>query len=153
MESQKNFINQNLKFDSTCMILNYEYISKISLLKPPMINKIIREKFNEGPAMKAILCLFNTLLNSNIKVPENNALYFPTIKIQNWINKMTPLNVESVEGIIYITNIFSNDIEVIIKVPKKNTDLSNLKREYFISLRSINNLRYIVPTFAYTFGA
>jgi len=153
MENQKEFINKNLKFDSTCFITKPEYISKISTLNPSIINKIITDNFTIGPDMKAILCLFNTLINSNISEPKNSALYFPTIKIQNWITKMTKLKTSGVEGFIYVTNILSDDIEIIIKIPQQVEFENELKREYFISLRAINNLRYIIPTFVYTLGA
>ena len=50
-----------------------------------------------------------------------------------------------------MVDFFSPDINVVIKVAKK--DSISMLREYFIGIKAINNLRYLIPTFSYTLGA
>lgn len=161
-QSQEKFIRNNLEKSNACLILNPEYKSYISTINPKIIKKILTEKFMIGAEMKAILCLFNTMLLTNTPYATSGAIYFPDIKIQNWIHNLQKLPVDSAEGYIYITDVFSNDIQVVIKVPRDEAQsdaedyknrVDSLEKEYFIGLRAINNLRYIIPTFSYTLGA
>ena len=49
-------------------------------------------------------------------------------------------------------NIFNTSFEIIIKTPKDPIDdLPSILREYAIANIEINKLRYIIPTFMYTF--
>ena len=56
---------------------------------------------------------------------------------------MEQLQVKSKEGFIYITDFFSSDIQVVIKIPQNSNSFNSKVREYFIGIRSLNNLRYL----------
>ena len=147
------FIRDNLEKYSECLIVNPKYKSYISTINPKTISKILTKNFTVGADMKAILCLFTTLLSSSsTNYATKGSIYFPDVNIQEWIKKLDKLQVSSTEGHIYMTQVFSSDIQVVIKVPKESYEMS-LQREYFIGLRALNNLRYTIPTFAYTLGA
>ena len=66
---------------------------------------------------------------------------------------MKKLNVKSSEGIVYISDILSENIQVIIKVPQEDTGFDDLIREYFIGIAALNRLRYFIPNFMYTLGS
>jgi serine/threonine protein kinase len=102
--------------------------------------------------MKAVLCLFDTLFLSLSKT-RKQGLYTMGDTIDKWIKKMKQLPVKSVEGFIYNTEFLSEDIQVIIKVPKETSGFQSLLREYFLGISIINKLRYRIPTFVYTLGA
>ena len=102
--------------------------------------------------MNAVLCLFDTLLLSTTNRREKG-LYNLSKDIQKWIIKTQQLGVKSVEGFVYMTDIFSKDIQVVIKTPQKDDGFNSMIREYFIGIKSINKLRYLIPSFVYTFGA
>lgn len=128
---QEDFIRENLEKYKACLMLNPKYKSYISAISPKTIKKILNSNFTVGAEMKAVLCLFNTLLMSDTPYSTEGSLYFPDVKIQNWINNLHMLSVQSSEGYIYITDVFSSDIQVIIKVPreykvsKKRRDVMN----------------------------
>ena len=66
---------------------------------------------------------------------------------------MEKIDVKSKEGFIYITDFFTSNIQVIIKIPQNSNNFDSKVREYFIGIKSLNNLRNITPTFVYTLGA
>jgi hypothetical protein len=141
---QNEFIKNTLKTTDPC-VLSEKYINKIDTLVPETIERILNSLSFIGPDMKAILCLFDTLLLSNgtSKISK---------KIQKWVTNMAKLPINSVEGYVYITDIFSHNTQVIVKTPRRQDDNYILIREYFIGLMALNKLRYIIPTFIYTLG-
>lgn len=151
--SQSKFILDQLNSYKLCEIQE-KYIDKISEVSISVISKILNQKFTSGPDMKAVICLFDTLFLSSMKTnTREKGLYNLSKHIQKVITKMTKLPICSREAFIYITDIFSEDIHVIIKVPRKDSGYDSLIREYFMGIKSINKLRYLVPNFVYTLGA
>jgi hypothetical protein len=121
-----------------------KYISSIS--------KELNKKHISGPDMKALLYLIRTLLLSSTENKSDNLLILPNSSINNWLTSLNKLPVKSVGGWVYIANIFNTSFEIIIKTPKDAiTDLPDILREYAIANIEINKLRYIIPTFMYTF--
>ena len=170
--SQQKFILEELNSCKVCEIQD-KYIDNIKEVSTIVIRNILNQKFFNGSNMKALLCLFHTLILSTAKTKEEKGLYNLSKDIQKWIIKTQKLGVNSVEGIVYITDIFVKDIQVIIKTPQeikrdpKDTDeyfeyrkrregqdaFESIIREYFIGIKSMNKLRYLTPSFVYTFGA
>jgi hypothetical protein len=141
---QNKFIIKNKKKNNSCT-LNVKYIDKIDTLVPETIAKILDSSSNNGTDMYAILCLFNTLLLSNGTSEIST-------KIQKWVRNMKKLPINSAEGYVYITDILSDKLQVIVKTPRGNHNNHLLLREYFIGMNALNKLRYIIPTFIYTLG-
>jgi hypothetical protein len=113
--------------------------------------EILTEKFSGGPNMKALVCLFNTLLLSSSNNKNDIGLKRPSSEINKWIKKIEKMNVNSSEGWIYIVDIFKQ--QLILKTPKKPEHINESLREYVIGIYVINSLRYKIPGFFYTFGA
>ena len=149
--TQHNFILDHLDSYPKCQIKE-KYIDKISEISTPTVSNILKQKYTSGSDMKAVLCLFDTLFLSLSKT-RKQGLYTMGDTIDKWIKKMKQLPVKSVEGFIYNTKFLSEDIEVIIKVPKETSGFQSLLREYFLGISIINKLRYRIPTFVYTLGA
>lgn len=148
---QHNFILDHLDAYPNCQIKE-KYIDKISEISTPTVSNILKQKYTSGSDMKAVLCLFDTLFLSLSKT-RRQGIYSIGGAIDKWIKKMKKLPVKSVEGFIYNTKFLSEDIEVIIKVPKETRGFQSLLREYFLGISIINKLRYRIPTFVYTLGA
>ena len=121
----------------------------------PILKNILTNNFANGVDMNRFVCMFDNLFSSNVNKNKKSGLYELSTHLFNiLIRKYEKLNVDSTTGFIYITDIFTN-IEVVIKVNKDNSEYghSDIIREYFIGISEINKLRYILPTFVYTFGA
>ena len=141
---QEKFINDSISSYNPC-ILTPKYTDQIDTLVPKTIGKILTSLNTTGSDMKAILCLFDTLLLSN-----GNSIV--STKIQRWVTNMHKLPINSSEGYVYITDIFSRKAQVVVKAPQYIDGYASLIREYFIGLRALNKLRYTIPTVVYTLG-
>jgi hypothetical protein len=149
INSQEKYILDELNSFFVCKISN-KYTNNIDEVS--MIKNILNEKFINGIDMNTLLCLFDTLLLSSTKKKSKYGLYYSSTKIKEWIKKMETINVKSSEGFIYIANILSSDIKVIIKIPKYINKFNDIIREYFIGITEINKLRFFIPNFVYTLG-
>lgn len=143
--------NNNYQVDKEQPVNLLKYKDKIS----NYINDIAKEldkKYISGPDMKAILYLIRTLLLSSTEKDSKDTVILPNPAISNWLTSLNKLPVNSVGGWVYNANIFNTSFEIIIKTPKDPVaDLSSILREYAIANIEINKLRYIIPTFMYTF--
>ena len=142
---------QSLNFSGICSINNI-YPNTLNKLSTNILKNTIKTNFYNGAAMDGVVCMFDNLFSFNFNKKKKNGLYKLSSNLTKWIKKYSKLNSDSTSGYIYVTDIFT-DIEVIIKIPKYNRDDNNIIREYFIGISEINKLRYIIPTFVYTFGA
>ena len=151
---QEKFIFEYLKTYKICEEIKNTKKDQLKNISTQIVSKILDKKYCIAPDMKAVLCLFNTLfLSVSNNVKEEDGIYFLNKDIQNFLKEMTELSVDSAEGFVYITQFFSKDIKVIIKVSRTLDGESSLLREYFLGITSINKLRYLIPTFVYTFGS
>jgi hypothetical protein len=151
MESlQETFILEKLK--------NYNYhnpLRKYNLDElSSHLNILLNKESPTGSDMKAIVYLFNILFSIGLKKDlKEKGLCNLSKKIQNCVKKMEQLQVKSKEGFIYVTDFFSSNIQVVVKIPQNSSNFESKVREYFIGIKSLNNLRYLTPTFVYTLGA
>ena len=150
-EVQQKFILNQLNKYKLSQINTSINPKKLSIDK---LSYILNEKFNNGPDMQAVLCLFEKILSSTAldKNKENKVLYTLSSSINQWITDINKLSVISRQGFVYYGNILSHNIKILIKIPRKLLGFDSLLKEYFIGLCSINRLRYILPTFVYTLG-
>jgi len=121
--------------------------SKGEEVSVPLVKEILEHRFTSGPDMKAVLCMFDTLLESY----KCKGLYRLGVSVQKWMGNMDKVNVKSSQGLVYFSDI--KGIQIVIKIPKNERQYSDLIREYFIGVTAVNNLRYKVPNFMYTMGA
>lgn len=147
---QHKYILKQLQDSSICSISENPSHAHAEL-KTPIIKEILEKKYSNGAEMKAVLCFFDTLMQSTVQ--KKDGIYLLQTNMTKIVKNMKKLKVKSVEAYIYLSHIISKDIEVIIKVPKKKNTYINLVREYYIGIYGINNLRYVVPNFVYTLGA
>lgn len=151
-QRQTDFILKNLKeTNPQCKLNTDKNIDKIST---SVVKEILNKKFINGSDMKAIFCMLNTVF---LRISSNkNNITIPIVgsNINNWLTKVNKLSVQSVEGYIFSSDILDdNDTKVIIKVPQSPYGSESIVAEYYIGMKAINKLRYILPTFVYTFGA
>ena len=145
-----DYIFRQLKDLSVCEVAD-KYTRELESVSVPLVKEILQNRFTNGPDMKAVLCLFDTMILSS-KVKKEHGIYHLSTTIQKWAKKMEKINVKSTEAKVYVSDILSG-IQVIIKAPRNNREYEDLLREYFIGVTQINRLRYYVPNFMYTLGA
>lgn len=150
LEQEKFIINQ-LTTHSSCKIAD-KHTDKIMKISTPAVRNILKKDNANGADMKAILCMFDTIFLSASK-ERTDGLPKLNKNINRLITNMHKLNVHSVEGDVYFTDFLSDDIDVVIKVPKSKKAYTGIIREYFLGISSINKLRYYVPNYTYTLGA
>jgi len=150
-KSQMDYVFRQLKDLSVCEVAD-KYTQELEKVSVPLVKEILQNRFTNGPDMKAVLCLFDTMiLSTNIK--KEQGLYHLSTTIQKWANKMNQIDVKSTEATVYVSDILAGDIPVVIKSPKNSREYNDLIREYYIGITQINKLRYHVPNFMYTLGA
>lgn len=152
--NRKRLVKKQMKyiFNELSTISIYNVLQSSEDVSITLVKKILENNFTNGPDMKAVLCLFDTLLTS-FNVEKCKGMYKLTTSVQKWTRKMDKINVKSSQGLVYFCNIISDDLQVVIKIPKTKRHYDDLVREYFIGITAINNLRYTVPNFMYTLGA
>lgn len=150
LKEQEDYIYRILPKIKTCTILDNMYYN-IDKISTPIVKDIINNKFKNGLDMDAVVCMFNNLFLSSSHSKQDGLLVL-SVHVSKWIKKLEKINVDSVSGYVYFSDILS-DIQVIIKLPQNASGYTDMIREYFIGITSINKLRYTLPNFVYTFGA
>ena len=157
IERQALSISSKLNVYKPCEIKT-KYIDLLDKVSKPMLQYILSKKFMKGADMKAVLCLFDTLFLS-LSIIKENGIYVLTKEITKYIDTLDLLSTGA-DGSVYNATFFS-DIEVVIKLPfnEEGEDEDKIKRkmemmirEYYIGIKGMNKLRYIVPNFVYTLG-
>ena len=148
---QTDFIKKQMLKYNECQI-NSTHVDKIQVkdISISRLSMILKQNFINGTDMKAVLCLFETLFLATSQ-DKKHGIYALGTNIRQYISNFKYFNTDSFNGYIYMVDFFSPDINVVIKVEKK--DSISMLREYFIGIKAINNLRYLIPTFSYTLGA
>ena len=163
IKRQSLSISSKLNVYKPCEIKT-KYIDLLDKVSEPMLKYILSKNFMKGADMKAVLCLFDTLFLSLSPIRENG-IYVLTKEITKFIDTLDVLSTGA-DGIVYNARFFS-DIELIIKLPinqddeeedeeEKQEEIKRKRemmiREYYIGVKAMNKLRYIVPNFVYTLG-
>ena len=148
---QNEFILKQLDSFKVCEIKE-NHIKDIDKITTSVISNILNKNFVSGNDMKAVLCLFDTFFSSFQKKKKKGIYNLPN-NIHKWIKNIVKLKVSSQEGFVYVSDFFSSDIKVIIKVPQDVKFSGDLIKEYFIGVCALNKLRQIIPTFVYTLGS
>jgi len=161
-------ISSKLNVYNPCEIKT-KYIYLLDKVSEPILKYILSKNFIKGADMKAVLCLFDTLFLS-LSPKKENGIYVLTKDIKKYIDKLDVLTTGA-DGIVYNATFFS-DIELVIKLSINEEDKGEeheledeeekqeeikkkremMIREYYIGIKAMNKLRYIVPNFVYTLG-
>ena len=116
------------------------------------LERILKKGITDGPSMRAVQCLFQTIFSSekDVKTDEYGVCRLKK-GINSWFQNISEINRGSF-GIMYKASVIRDNIQVVIKSPTgKIYNQEEFLREYLVGL-ILNNLRYLVPNFAYTLG-
>lgn len=167
IERQALFISSKLNIHEPCE-LKTKYIDSLDKVSIDTLKDILSHNFSKGADMKAVLCLFDTLFLSLLnkkEVKKQDGIYILTEELKKYITKIEVLTSGS-DGTVYNATFFSN-VDLVIKLGNNEEDEDQdeeekeakikqeremIIREYYIGIKAINKLRYIVPNFVYTLG-
>ena len=133
-EFQSVYIKNYIKHNSVCEIKNL--IDDVSSINS---NEIKNINFQNPHDMKALVCLYNSILLSSCILKNEQDGILQLKNITNWVKNTEHIKIDSINGIVYILNILKN-IKVIIKFSNDDSNES-----YDDIIYQINRLRYIVP--------
>lgn len=118
-----------------------------------LLSTILKQPSPSAGELSAVLCLINNVLKKSSTDQTQN---FTTLS-RSIVEYIT--NVEKYEGEdggygkIYNVTMFGDpNIRLILKLIRENKKIEVVYNEYYIGIYGINNLRYILPTFLYTFA-
>lgn len=150
--SNENYIKKIIENDNTFYVNKSpknlsKYSKNIENYFQSISNQLKKKSIN-GMDINSILYLIRTLLVSSYKGVKMSSA------IQNWISSISKIEQQSAEGWIYIVNILNTSFQVVFKTPQENSKYSKdtLLREFAIGYFAVNKLRYIIPTFMFTFN-
>ena len=119
-------------------------------MKAALIAKDLEPRFHEASFMAVLFCIFDVILFS--PVPSSSGIRETNDKITNIFQDIRRIGAESVEGFALMSSFKQFDDMFVIKVPR-NPENDRLFHEYFIGISCTNELRNIIPNYAYILGA
>lgn len=155
MEEQNLLVNRLLRTIKFCDVKELPSEENIVSVKDVDVNELrnlLTKRYNNGFDMKAVYCLIQDLIKL-AKQGKRNGIYNLTEQIKTWLLSMKKLGKGGIQGMVFMSTVLDDGIEVIIKVPKKVRDYNNILREYFLAIAGINDMRQYVPNFMYTLGS
>ena len=135
-----DIIEEQIKLRNMC----YKKMNLSVISEKQIIDFVNNKKHMNGQYLKSLVCLFNNFLYKSKSLKP--------ISIFNFIKTIKKIDIESAYSSVYTVDILSDKFKIVIKTSQQNYEIKNLYKEYYISIAGINNLRYKIPTFVYTFG-
>jgi hypothetical protein len=163
-KDQLLFIKKYIKEKQVCSLANYENKETypIKNVSPRVIRDILLNAYTSGDSMEAVTCFIDNLFSHTNTNKTEDTLYTYDFnmkqKVKEWLVQVSKMKTDSSYGDIYFTSIISKDIKVLVKTfkpvkPSKfQEEYTDIVREYFIGIHSINKLRRIIPNYMYTLG-
>ena len=146
-----NFVNHIRKLERD-LVNNYnpnDSDSKLNLLNfdPSLLNVKLQEEFYNYDLMRAVSCII-----SSIVTPNNIKIYSDNYKIKKYINKLRQIGEVSNNGIALLGG-YKDENFVIVKSQQEKSDTNeDLINEVCIGLFGTNQLRKLIPNFAFIYG-
>lgn len=156
MDTNTNeYIEYMLTKQSKCHDIMYKGNSRS--LDTTVVHEILKTGFISGNLMKAVQCFFTRLFYESGKYynSKNEPVDMDTLStaVHAYIKSMKQLGVSSASGYVFFMDFVNKTIQVIMKIPQSGIyNVLDMKREYFIGLYCMNNMRYLLPNFMYTLG-
>ena len=117
----------------------------LSNFDPKSLNYLLQDEFYNYDLMKAVSCIISSIIT-----PDNIQIYSNNHKIKKYIDKIEQIGENSVYGIAFLAG-YKNEDFVVIKSQKGQSG-DDLIHECVIGLYGTNQLRKIIPNFAYVYG-
>jgi hypothetical protein len=152
MSKDNKIIERIMRKEKLCSFKDKES-SNFTNLTTTRVKKILTEDYYSGPNMKAVMCMFDSLIHEvKRKSKLVDSVQQIDVSINEHISGMKLLKFSTESGFVYFTNFFDT-IETVVKIPQRTDDVNDFIREYFVGAWYMNKLRYKIPNFMYTFGA
>ena len=147
-ETELNIISEKDNLCPLSQVNNFE-------LRAEDIQKTFRERFGDGNALKALMCINNTLA-----IYPASAGLTRNYKVRHYIRRLRQVGAESIAGYAMASTIIARDNQTntdepfVTKAPRVLDESTNYEQihEYFVGAYGTNNLRDKIPNFAYVMG-
>ena len=149
------FVKKVIRESTFCQ--GEDRIDSSTVINTDLLNEIIENYFMNGMAMEAISCTINNTLRLVDAVNSNNNKHVTSEAVNTYIKNIKRVTVGG-SGAIYNIAMYDNSFRLLIKAPKidgwgiEQHIMDEIEREYVIGTKAMNNLRYYVPNFMYTYG-
>jgi hypothetical protein len=124
-----------------------EYRNKYASIDSAEFKKVVRKNFYNPSVMEEAMCIADSIVYTQ---PIEMGSITSNQRIRRWLDKMTQIGEESVEGYALETSLDKSDDVFVVKVPRDPNN-KDLLHEYFVGLQ-LNSLRKHIPNFAYVMG-
>lgn len=118
-------------------------------IKELLLKADLEERFFEGNVMLAVFCIFDTLLFS--PAFETSGVRETNVKIDQIFRDLRRIGAESAEGYALMAS-FDQIADLFIIKISRHAQQDGLYHEYFVGAAGTNNLRRIIPNYAYILG-
>ena len=118
-------------------------------LDPQQYRNIMKEYFYDPAVMATMACVADSIFYMG---PDNSNNVSPYERIKNFIRNLRQIGAESVDGYALKGNLINAKNVFIVKAPREQNN-NELLHEYFIGTYGLNQLRKLVPNFAYILGS
>lgn len=117
-------------------------------LQPQEFKAILQSQFYNPEVMIAAMCVAGAIFYSNPAMVGNIS---DNQRIRNWLRRLRRIGAESVEGYAMVAGVENANDVFIVKAPR-STENDELQHELFVGMFGLNQLRAVVPNFAYVLG-
>tara|TARA_R110001632_G_scaffold1280_1_gene5125 strand:- start:4429 stop:6141 length:1713 start_codon:yes stop_codon:yes gene_type:complete len=141
----KQQLEKEVKIISSFKRCNLKYEFKdIKDIEEKLVKSHLDKRFFDINFMSTLFCIFDGILYQPMDDKSNS--------FGDLFRNMRKIGSESSNGHAVMVALGKSKKAFIIKVPMKKSE-DELFHEYFIGVSCLNNLRKIIPNFAYIFGA
>lgn len=121
---------------------------RLGTMNSDEFKRILREKFYDPEVMLAASCVTGSV---TYRPPIDTGDVKSNIRVKRWLRDLRRIGAESVEGVALEADFGKSDDTFIIKAPRDPKN-PTLLHEYFVGVYGLNQVRAIVPNFAYIMG-
>jgi hypothetical protein len=120
---------------------------RLGTLKSDEFRRLLRDQFYNSELMLAAMCVTESITRPPVDPGDVES----NIRIKRWFQDLKRIGAESVEGFAMESDLDKTKDAFIIKSPRKSVNPVIL-HEYFVGVYGLNQVRKIVPNFAYIMG-
>ena len=121
---------------------------RLSKVRPQEFKAIVRKEFYNPSVMEAAMCVTESI---SYTPPIKEGGISSNFRIKRWIKNLNRIGAESVEGFALRGDFDKSKDTFIVKSPQ-DAQNPTLLHEYIVGVYGLNQVRQVIPNFAYVLG-
>lgn len=110
------------------------------------LKETVRKNFYDPAVIEVAMCTTESIFYLSPGAIK------PRQRIKNWILNLRELGISSVQGVAMRADLEKENDFFIVKAPRNPGKTDEIMHELFVTTRGTNNLRKLIPNFAYVYG-